>query len=214
MRIALFGAPGAGKGSQATLLVKNVGLEHISTGVILRQAMRDGTEVGRKAKKYMEAGSLVPGKLVRALAEDAIAAQDYDQFVLDGYPRTIEQADWLTEFLTEHAAPLLAVVSLDVPDSVIVNRISKRRVHVKSGENYHLDFKPPPADVDPALIIQRADDRPESVMHRLKVYHEQTAPVEAYYRERGLLVEVDGIGSFAEVHERILSSLKELQSAV
>jgi len=214
MRIALFGAPGAGKGSQAALLVKNAGLEHISTGIILRQAIRDGSDVGEAAKTYMEAGALVPGYLVRALAENAIAARDYDKFVLDGYPRTIEQADWLTEFLEAHSAPLLAVVSLNVADSVIVNRISKRRVNVKTGENYHLDFKPPPADIDPALVIQRADDRPEAVLKRLRVYHEQTRPVENYYRSRDLLVDVDGIGSFADVHQRIMASLKVLQSAV
>ena len=214
MRIALFGAPGAGKGSQAALLVKNAGLKHISTGIILRQAIRDGSEVGERAQHYMEQGALVPGSVVRALAEQAVKDCGFDQFVLDGYPRTIEQADWLSKYLEDNGTPLLAVVSIGVPDSVIVNRISKRRVNSKTGENYHLDFKPPPPDVDSSLIIQRADDRPESVLKRLRVYHDQTRPVEDYYRRRDLLVEVDGIGSFDDVHDRIMDSLRELQSAI
>lgn len=214
MRIALFGAPGVGKGSQAALLTKHEGLTHISTGIMLRRAIADDTEVGREAKKYMEAGSLVPGFLVRKLAEHAIAACGYDQFVLDGYPRTIEQAEWLTEFLAAHEAPLLAFVSLEVSDDVIVKRISNRRVHVKTGENFHLELKPPPPDIDPDLIIQRKDDRPEAVLHRLLVYHEETRPVEAYYRRKGLLLSVDGIGTFDEVHDRISEALNELQAAL
>ncbi len=214
MRIALFGAPGAGKGSQAALLVKNQGLEHISTGIILRQAIRDDSDVGKEARTFMDAGSLVPGHLVRALAENAIARQNHDHYVLDGYPRTIEQAEWLSEYLTAQSAPLLAVVSLDVPDGVIVNRISKRRVHIQTGENYHLDFKPPPASVDSDLIVQRIDDKPDSVMKRLRVYHDQTWPVEEYYRSRGILVEVDGIGSFTDVHDRVMSLVRDLQSAI
>ncbi len=213
MRIALFGAPGTGKGSQAALLKKNEGLEHISTGIILRNAIRNGSEIGAEAGKYMETGSLVPGPIVRKLAEDAIAKANFDQYVLDGYPRTIEQAEWLTEFLDEHDSPLLAVVSLVVPDEVIVNRISKRRVNIKTGENFHLDFKPPPADIDPQDIIQRSDDRPEAILKRLLVYHDQTQPVEDYYRERDLLLEVNGVGSFEDVNERVIMSLREFQSA-
>lgn len=213
MRIALFGAPGAGKGSQAALLIKNEALEHISTGVILRKVILNGSKVGIEARKYMDSGSLVPGAIVRKLAEAAITNANFDQYVLDGYPRTMEQAEWLTEFLDQHDAPLLAIVLLKVPNEVIVNRISKRRVNIKTGENFHLDFKPPPVDIDPEDIIQRSDDRPEAILKRLLVYHHQTQPVEDYYRERDLLLEVNGVGSFEDVHEQIMMSLKELQSA-
>ncbi len=214
MRIALFGAPGVGKGSQAALLNENEGLEHISTGIILRKAIADDLDVGREAKQYMELGALVPGSIVRKLAEEAISNSQFDQFVLDGYPRTIEQAEWLTEFLDSNNAPLLAVVRLNVPDDVIVNRISNRRVHVQTGENFHLEFKPPPSDIDPSLIVQRDDDRPEAILNRLLVYHEETRPVEDYFCERDLLLSVDGVGSFQEVHDRITGALEELQAAL
>ena len=158
----------------------------------------------------MEAGALVPGPIVRKLAETAIFNSDFDQFVLDGYPRTIEQAEWLTEFLKDNKAPLLAVVSLSVPDDVIVNRISNRRVHIETGENFHLEYKPPPPDIDSNLIVQRDDDRPEAILNRLLVYHEKTRPVEDYFRERDLLVFVDGVGTFQEVHDRIIGALKGL----
>lgn len=203
MRIALFGPPGAGKGSQAQFLSERQGLTHISTGVIIRRAMKANSPVGEEARSYVEAGQLVPGHVVRTLAEEAIAENGYDGFVLDGYPRTLEQCQWLTEFLEEHDAPLHAVISLEVPNETIVDRLSKRRVHSKTGENYHLDMKPPPADVDPDLIVQRPDDRPEKVRKRLEVYEEETAPVKSYYQERGLYEPVDGVGSFEEVYERI-----------
>ena len=203
MRIVLFGPPGAGKGSQAELLIERQGVAHISTGVIIRRAMGADSELGREARAFVERGALVPGRLVRALAEDAIAAEGYDGFVLDGYPRTLEQARWLSEFLEEHSAPLEAVVSLEVPHEVIVERLSRRRVHRKTGENYHLDHKPPPADLDPALIKQRSDDTPEKIRMRLNVYEEETAPLKVYYEERGLLVPVDGVGGFEEVYARI-----------
>ena len=207
MRIVLFGPPGAGKGSQAKLLVERQGLAHISTGVIIRRAMKADSDLGREARSFVESGALVPGRLVRALAEDAIAAEGYDGFVLDGYPRTLEQARWLSAFLEEHRAPLEAVVSLEVPHEVIVERLSRRRVHRKTGENYHLDHKPPPPDLDPALIKQRTDDQPGKIRTRLDVYEEETAPLKAYYEERGLLVPVDGVGDFEEVHARIEKAL-------
>lgn len=208
MRIALFGAPGVGKGSQATLLTENQGLAHISTGIILREAIRDKTETGVVAKGYIEQGRLVPGPLVRVLAERAISDCRHDRYVLDGYPRTIEQADWLTSFLEKHHAPLQAVVSLCVSDDVIVDRLSKRRIDIVTGENYHLDFKPPPDSVDPESIIQRDDDFPDAIRNRLREYREETFPVEAYYRERNLLLEVDGLGPFQEVHDRVVIAVR------
>lgn len=210
MRIVLFGPPGVGKGSQAAMLQERLGLRHISTGVILRAAIREGTPVGTEAKKYVQAGRLVPGVVVRRLAEDQLIDCQFERYVLDGYPRTIEQADWLAEFLREHNRPLDGVLSLCVPDEIIVDRLSKRRVDPVSGENYHLDFKPPPADLPADRIVQRSDDRPEAILKRLRVYTDETSPVQDYYRRRGGLLEIDGVGSFEEVHERIVSTLTAL----
>ena len=213
MRIVLFGPPGAGKGTQAELLVERHGLKHISTGTILREAKKAGTPLGQEAKRYMDAGRLVPSGLVRQLAEDAIAANGYDDFVLDGYPRTVEQAEWLTSFLEEHDAPLHAIVSIQVPPETIVDRLSKRRVHRETGENYHLDFKPPPPDVDPGLIYQRPDDQPEAIRRRLEVYVEETQPVEAYYREGSNYYAIDGVGDFEAVQARIENVIQEAVTA-
>lgn len=203
MRIALFGPPGAGKGTQAQRLVERHGLSHISTGEIIRAAIKADSPLGREVKAYANAGKLAPDAIVRKLAEQAIADAGYDAFILDGYPRTVQQAQWLSEFLEEHGAELDAFISLVVPDDVIVDRLSKRRTHKETGENYHLEFNPPPSDVDPEMIIQRPDDRPEAIRRRLQVYKKETQPVEDYYRRRSTLVEVDGVGAFAEVEERI-----------
>ncbi|MGI9174429.1 MAG: adenylate kinase [Rhodothermales bacterium] len=213
MRIVLFGPPGAGKGTQAELLVERYGLKHISTGAILREAMQAQTPLGQEARRYVEAGRLVPSELVRQLAEDAIAANGYGDFVLDGYPRTVEQAEWLTAFLEDHEAPLHAVVSVQVPPEAIVDRLSRRRVHKETGENYHLDFKPPPPDVAPALIYQRPDDQPEAIRRRLEVYVEETQPVEAYYREQSNYYAINGVGDFEAVHARIENVIQEAVAA-
>lgn len=207
MRLVIFGPPGAGKGTQASLLEERRGITQISTGDILREAMSEETPLGKKAKSYVEAGELVPDKLVRELAEQAIADEGHDDFVLDGYPRTRQQAEWLTEFLDEHRTPLDAVLSLDVPDDVLVRRLSRRRVHTETGETYHLDHDPPPDDLDPDLIVQRSDDEPETVRNRLGVYRDETAPLVSYYEERGLLVSIDGVGDIEEVFQRIVQVL-------
>lgn len=203
MRLVIFGPPGAGKGTQAGYLEERRGLVQISTGDILREAMKNETPVGKKAKEYVENGELVPDEVVRALAENAIADENYDDFVLDGYPRTQQQAEWLTAFLEENEVPLDAVLSLDVSDDVIVRRLSRRRVHRETGETYHLDHSPPPDDVDAELIVQRDDDQPETIRNRLSVYREETEPLEAYYEKQGTLVRVNGEGSIDEVYGRI-----------
>ncbi|PSQ89471.1 MAG: adenylate kinase [Bacteroidetes bacterium QS_8_64_10] len=213
MRIALFGPPGAGKGTQAERLVKEHDLTHISTGDLLRAAMKNETEVGKKAKEYVTAGDLVPDEIVRELAEDAIAEHGYDDYVLDGYPRTVRQAEWLTSFLDEHDAPLDAVILIEVADEQIVERLSRRRVHKETGENYHLDHRPPPPDVHESLVIQREDDRPEAVRKRLEVYHDETSPVIDYYRGNDAFFEIDGVGNFETVFGRIEAVLEEATPA-
>ena len=203
MRLVIFGPPGAGKGTQARLLEERRGITQISTGDILRAALEEETPLGQKAKSYVESGELVPDELVRKLAEQAITDEGYDDFVLDGYPRTQQQAEWLTKFLEEHEAPLDAVVSLEVPDEVLVRRLSRRRIHDETGETYHLDHNPPPDDVDPDLIVQRSDDEPETVRNRLAVYREETEPLASYYEKQDALVSVDGVGDIEEVFQRI-----------
>jgi len=207
MRLVLFGPPGAGKGTQARLLEERRGLTQIATGDIIREALKNETPLGKKAKQYVEAGELVPDEVVRDLAEKAIADEGFDDFTLDGYPRTNQQAEWLTEFLETNESPLNLVVSLSVPDEVLVRRLSRRRVHAETGETYHLDHDPPPDDVESDLIVQRDDDRPETVRNRLSVYREETEPLEAYYEERGQLVHVDGVGEIEEIYERITTVL-------
>ncbi len=213
MRLVLFGPPGAGKGTQARLLAERRGLVQIATGDIIREALKNETPLGKKAKSYVEAGELVPDSLVRDLAENAIADEGYDDFVLDGYPRTDQQAAWLTEFLEEKDRPLDAVISLAVPDEVIVRRLSRRRVHTETGETYHLDHDPPPDDVDPQYIVQRDDDQPETVRNRLSVYRDETKPLEEYYRERGLLQTVDGTGGIEDVYDRVEEVLDDLRAS-
>jgi len=213
MKVVLFGPPGVGKGSQARFLSDREGAVHISTGVLLRRAIRSGTELGQKAQSYVESGKLVPGVLVRALAEDAIRATNFKGFVLDGYPRTIEQAEWLDEFLQEEGTQLDTVLSLEVPADVIIDRLSKRRVDKETGENYHLDFKPPPADIPADRIIQRKDDMPDAILHRLEIYDKETHPVQDWYRQRGMLQEIDGRGSFEEVYGRIVNAIPTSRSA-
>lgn len=213
MRLVIFGPPGAGKGTQAGLLERRRGLTQISTGDIIREAMKNETPVGKEAKSYVEKGELVPDEVVRKLAENAIADEEYDDFVLDGYPRTTQQAEWLTEFLRGQDAPLDAVLSLSVPDEVIVDRLSRRRVHQETGETYHLDHDPPPDDVDPDLIVQRDDDKPDTIRNRLEVYREETEPLADYYRDNDLLVPVDGQGEIEDVYGRIETVLDEQLAA-
>lgn len=210
MRIVLFGPPGAGKGTQAANLVEKYGLRHISTGVMIRDAIKKETPLGREAQQYVSRGDLVPGKLIRRMVEDVIRETNFDDYILDGYPRTIEQARWLTDFLESNVEHLDAVLSLTVDADAIVSRLSRRRVNAETGENYHLDFNPPPDDVDPELVIQRRDDQPESIRKRIDVYHAETEPVEEFYRALGVLVEIDGDGSIDQVFDRIRTVVNEI----
>ncbi len=212
MRIVLFGPPGAGKGTQAAKLVEEYGLAHVSTGVMIRDAIKDESPLGLEAQGYVTKGELVPGRLIRRMVEDVIQQADFDGYILDGYPRTIEQAEWLTEYLESNDAALDAVISVKVDPETIVERLSRRRVNSETGENYHLDFNPPPPDVDPSLIIQRRDDQPESIRKRIDVYHAETFPVEEFYRKLGVLVEVDGDGAIDDVFDRIRSVVDQIEA--
>lgn len=213
MRIVLFGPPGVGKGTQAHFLCERHGLRHISTGDILRRHIREGTPAGLQIKAYIDKGTFAPDAVVCPLAEQAIDETGFEKFILDGFPRTVDQAAWLHDLLARHDAPLHAVISLRVPVQVIVDRLSQRRVHKITGESYHLEQKPPPPDVDPDLIVQRPDDRPEVIQARMDKYRAETRPVINYYRATGIYYEVDGVGDFEEVYARIDAVLTQAMVA-
>ena len=209
MRLALFGPPGAGKGTQAKRLAQTYGLDHLSTGDLFRAAIRDQTDLGRRVDALLKAGELVPDDTTNGIVAERLAAIDHDRFVLDGFPRTVPQAEWLVEHLAEAGMPLDAVISLRVPDEDVVGRLSRRRTDAETGEIYHLDFNPPPADVPAERLLHRTDDQPEAIRHRLAVYHEETAPVEAYLRAHVRFFEVDGTGTLDEVQGRIAEAVTE-----
>ena len=201
-RLALFGPPGAGKGTQARFLVERLSFTHISTGRILRLVKREDSKLARSTRAYVDAGRLVPDELMYDLVECALAQAGCERFVLDGFPRTLAQARWLSAHLDRKDAPLDAVFFLDLNDDRVVARLSRRRIHKVTGETFHLDSKPP-RGVDPALIVQRKDDRPQSIRERLRIYHETTQPVADYFDALGSLVKVDALGTFDEVYGRI-----------
>jgi len=207
MRLVLFGPPGAGKGTQARRLTERFDLQQVSTGDLFRAALRDKTPVGLEAKRYLDEGKLVPDAVVNKMVEGALDALGHDDFILDGFPRTVEQARWLLGYLDEVGAPLDAVLSLKVEPELIVQRLSRRRTDRATGEIYHLDFNPPPADVPPERLLHRSDDQPDAIRTRLKVYVDQTRPLEAIFREDAPYFEIDGVGEIDEVHERILDAL-------
>ncbi len=206
-RLIFLGPPGSGKGTQARLLASRFGLKHISTGAILRGEIQSGTQLGSEAEKYIENGQLVPDHLVRSLAENAIKSQDCKRFILDGYPRTIQQALWLCEFMEVQGVSMTAVINLVIENEDVVSRLSQRRIHSSTGENFHLSNKPPPEEQS-KFIITRSDDQPDAIRRRLKIYHELTHPLVEYYLTRGLLIHVNALGSFNEVNSEICQALK------
>ncbi|MBR6231430.1 MAG: adenylate kinase [Lachnospiraceae bacterium] len=213
MKIIMLGAPGAGKGTQAKKIAEAYGIPHISTGDIFRANLKEGTELGLKAKTYMDKGELVPDELTCDLVVDRISKDDAKNgYVLDGFPRTIPQADALTNALNARGEKVDFAVDVDVPDENIINRMGGRRACVGCGATYHLMFAPPKkegiCDVCGKELILRDDDKPETVGNRLRVYHEQTQPLIDYYTKAGVLHTVDGTQDIDKVFEDIKGILE------
>ena len=207
MRMILVGPPGAGKGTQAGELVNRFGISHISTGDMLRAAVSQGTALGKQADGYMKAGGLVPDDLVIAMVIERIQQPDCaGGFMLDGFPRTGPQAKALDAELEKAGLALDVVLQIEVPDELIVERITGRRLDPDTGQIYHVEFKPPPADVAPR-VIQRKDDTEQACRARLEKYHSETAPIVPFYEAKGLLKRVDGNAAPEEVSRRIAEVL-------
>lgn len=219
MRLILLGGPGAGKGTQANFIKENYQIPQISTGDMLRAALKEGTELGLKAKEYMDAGKLVPDDVIIGLVKERIKEPDCEKgFLFDGFPRTIPQAD----ALKEAGVPVEAVVDIDVPDAEIIKRMSGRRVHLTSGRTYHIVFNPPKEegkdDVTGEPLVQRDDDHEETVRKRLDVYHAQTEPLIDYYKDwektdesaAPKYIRIEGVGKVEAIRDQIYAALDNL----
>lgn len=209
MNMIFLGAPGAGKGTQAEVVCKELKIPAISTGNMLREAVKNGTEAGLKAKSFMDAGELVPDEVVIGILKDRIAQPDAQNgFILDGFPRTVEQA----EALDKMGVNIDKVVEIAVSDEAITARMSGRRVCEGCGNSYHIEYKPTKVegicDACGAKVVQRIDDKPETVQARLKTYHEKTAPLKDYYEKRGKLVTVEGQNEIAETSRLTLAAIR------
>ena len=208
MKLIVLGAPGAGKGTQALMLSEKYNVLHISTGDIFRSNIKQGTELGKKAKEYIDAGMLVPDELTLSLIMDRLHQPDCEGgYILDGFPRTIPQAERLTEALQADGEELTAVLDIEVPDEVIVERMAGRRICPACGDSYHTKYHAPKVegicDRCGAKLIPRADDAPETVLNRLNVYHQQTQPLIDYYKAQGKLLTFDGTASMQDVFKSI-----------
>jgi adenylate kinase len=214
LNLILLGPPGAGKGTQAARLRDDFGLPYIGTGDLLREHRREQTELGRQAEAFMAAGHLVPDDLVIAMILEKIADEGDDGFLLDGFPRTIGQADALGDEMEKRGRRLTAALLIEAPDEVVVERLSGRR-QCSNGHLYHVSFDPPKhdnmCDQCGRPLVQRDDDRPEAIRERLEVYHELTEPLKDYYEERGLLRRFDGTRDKVEVHDHIRATLATLR---
>lgn len=208
MKIIFLGAPGAGKGTQADIIASKLGIPTISTGAIIREALKTGTEMGIRAKKFIEAGALVPDEVVIGIIEERLSKSDCAKgFILDGFPRTVPQA----EALDKMGIALDKVISIEVPDEAIIERMSGRRVCSTCGASYHIVYNPSSdsktCDKCKTELSCRADDAPEVVKSRLEVYHSTTEPLKEYYSKKGNLITVDGVGSVEEISARTVEAL-------
>jgi len=216
LNLIFLGPPGAGKGTQAQRLQSDFRLPYIATGDILREAVKEGSELGEKAKEYMDAGDLLPDDLIIELIVARVDEDDSrDGFILDGFPRTVGQADALEDAFKRLGRRLTAALLVEADDEVLVQRISGRRVCRKAGHNYHVDFDPPKhegvCDQDGSRLIQRDDDQPETVRRRLDTYHEKTEPLIDLYDEQGVLRRFDGTRNPDEVHGHIRATIATLR---
>jgi adenylate kinase len=220
MRLILLGGPGAGKGTQANYIKERYGIPQISTGDMLRAAVKAGTQLGREAKKFMDAGGLVPDEVIIGLVKERIKEADCQKgFLFDGFPRTIPQAD----AMKAAGVPIEAVVDIDVPDAEIIKRMSGRRAHLASGRTYHVIFNPPKVDgkddVTGEPLVQRDDDKEETVRKRLDVYHKQTEPLIDYYKKwqagggaaAPKYIHINGVGSLEDITKSIFTALDKLR---
>lgn len=212
MKIIMLGAPGAGKGTQAKMIADKYGIPHVSTGDIFRANIKNGTELGMEAKKYMDQGLLVPDELTVKILLDRVAQEDCaGGYVLDGFPRTIPQAEVLDKALSELGDAIDYAINVDVPDENIVKRMSGRRACLACGATYHIEHIPPKeegvCDKCGQSLVLRDDDKPETVLNRLKVYHDQTQPLIDFYTEKGVLKTVDGTVDMKDVFAAIAAIL-------
>lgn len=213
MNLMVFGAPGAGKGTQAKFLIEKFNIPQIATGDILRAAIADKTAMGMEAKSYMEAGALVPDSTIIGIIQERLAQDDCkDGFILDGFPRTLPQAQALDTLMQQMGISLDRVLSLNVPDELIVGRIAGRRVCKKCGASFHIEFNPPKnegiCDYCGGDLEIRKDDNPETVKSRLQAYHTQTAPLFDFYTQMGIMTELDGTKPVDEVTKDMFAALK------
>ncbi|MFF9348034.1 adenylate kinase [Streptomyces sp. NPDC014734] len=214
MRIVLVGPPGAGKGTQAAYLAKNLSIPQISTGDLFRANMSQGTELGKKARAYMDAGQLVPDEVTIGMAKDRMSQPDAaNGFLLDGFPRNVGQAEALDAMLKDEGTKLDAVLDLEVPEDEVVKRIAGRRICRKDGAHvFHVTYNPPKeegvCDVCGGELYQRDDDGEDTVRTRLEVYHTQTEPIIDYYRAQNLVVTISALGKVTDVTERAMEALK------
>jgi len=207
MNLILIGAPGAGKGTQASTISRALGIPHISTGDLIRSAIRDQAVLGLEFKTYADAGTLVPDDMVNRLVEARLAQCDcMPGFLLDGFPRTLAQAEWLDRSLAKGGRRIDRVVLFEVDDAVILERITGRRTDPETGRIYHLTFDPPPPDTV-SRLVHRPDDTEAVLTRRLREHHEKTEPLVPYYDRIGLLCRVNGLGALAEVNRRVLAAL-------
>ena len=215
MNIILMGLPGAGKGTQASEIVKKFPIPHISTGDMFRKAIKDETDLGKEAKSYMDRGELVPDEVTVGIVKERISEDDAKKgFLLDGFPRTIDQVESLSQIMSELDREIDAVINIEVPEEELMNRLTGRRICEKCGTTYHLVFNPPKVDgicdIDGGKLYQREDDNPETVSNRLSVNVKQSKPILEYYNNKGVLKNIDGSKDIDQVTNDVIDILDHL----